>query len=144
MAKRKDYDKSYASYRRQYEKLAEKGVPMEPMLSLKQYKYLYNDISEYRRKKGMGREQNMPRAIATEQRKLSASQVKYTRAYVKALQEEMIKKRKQGGELTPQEQEFLRQSTSYSNIYANNKSLWESIKGFAEYFAQMDDDYFYI
>ena len=144
MAKRKDYDKSYASYRRQYEKLTEKGIPMEPMLSPKQYKYLYNDIVEYRRKIGMGREQNMPRAIATEQRKLSASQVKYARAYVKALQEEMIKKRKQGGKLTPQEQEFLKQSTSYSNIYAHNKSLWESIKGFAEYFAQMDDDYFYI
>lgn len=144
MAKKKDYDKSYASYRRQYEKLTEKGIPMEPMLSLKQYNYLYNDISEYRRKMGMAREQNMPRAIATEQRKLSASQVKYTRAYVKALQEEMIKKRKQGGKLTPQEQEFLGQSTSYSNIYAHNKSLWESIKTFDEYFAQMDDDYFYI
>lgn len=144
MAKKKDYDKSYASYRRQYEKLTEKGVPMEPMLSLKQYKYLYNDISEYRRKMGMGREKNMPRAIATEQRKISASQVKYTRSYVKAIQGEIKEKRRSGGQLTPNESKFLKQSTSYASIYQSNKEIWEQLKGFSDYFAQLDSDYYYI
>lgn len=144
MARKTDYDKSYESYRRQYEKTSEKGVPLDPMLSKEQYKYVYDDIKTHRARMGLKREQNMPRAIVDEQRQVTASQARYTRAYVKALQEEMIKKRKQGGELTPQEQEFLRQSTSYSNIYAHNKGLWESIKGFAAYFAQVDDDYYYI
>lgn len=144
MTKRKDYDESYASYRRQYEKLAEKGIPMEPMLSLKQYEYVYNDIGEYRRKMGMGREKNMPRAIAIEQRKLSASQVKYTRSYVKAIQGEIEKKRRSGGQLTPNEIKFLKESTSYASIYKNNKELWVQLKGFSDYFAQLDSDYYYL
>lgn len=144
MAKKIDYDKSYESYRKQYEKLEQKGIPMEPMLSREQYKYLYDDIKTYRANMGLSREQNMPRAIADEQRKISGSQARYTRAYVKALQEEMRKKRRAGGELTPQEQEFLKQSTSYTSIYAKNKEYWEQIKGFSEYFAQLDSDYYYI
>lgn len=144
MARKTDYGKSYESYRRQYEKLEQKGVPMEPMLSKEQYKYLYDDIKTYRAKMGLSREQNMPRAIADEQRKISASQAKYTRDYVKALQGEMKKKLRAGGELTPQEREFLKHSTSYTSIYAKNKEYWEQIKSFAEYFAQMDDDYYYI
>lgn len=120
-----NFDKSYERYLQYFEEDRKKGIPTKEPLSRSKYESFYkmqvnnNWASENERK-------NMPRAIYRETGRVTRpGTVTAARTMIKEAKDLLSQKQAAGGQLTQQEEELMRTSTSQRNLLQQGAKYME-------------------